>query len=87
MSKLNDKYPEKRGYAYGKLQAYLKEANLTKRFRDNVKKDKHRKKGNDNLYSAFDWLRANEGFYFWSTVTDEFELYKNTGKIFHVYED
>lgn len=87
MSKLNDKYPNKRGYAIGKLQKFLAEANLTDRFRENVKRDKAGAKGNRTLLEAFTWFRSSEGYSFWENVDYEFQLFKNTGKIFHVYED
>lgn len=77
-----EKYPEKRGYALGKLQKFLAKANLTKRFRKNCDS-----KGNRDISEAFSWVNSNEGFVFWEDVRKQYEHYLETGKVFREYED
>lgn len=81
-----EKYPEKRGYAIGKLQKFLKLSNLTDKFRNNCKAQEQTK-GKTNLDSAFIWSKTYEGFNFWLKVDEDFGHYCNGNKVFTVYGD
>ena len=81
-----EKYPDKRGYAIGKLQKFLKLSNLTKKFKNNCKRESSRK-GQTDLHAAFIWSQTYEGLNFWIQVEKDFEHYCNGNKVFTVYGD
>ena len=66
-----EKYPNKRGYAVGKLQKFLKKYDLTKDF-----KYECLWKGNRTITGAFDFTNSDKGPKFWSEINHRFERYK-----------
>ncbi|NOQ31144.1 MAG: hypothetical protein GQ570_08490 [Helicobacteraceae bacterium] len=82
-----EKHPKKRGYAIGKLQKFLKEANLTKRFRENCREQRPEDRGHKCLEASIAWIDTEEGLQFWKQVNQDFNRYLDTGKVLNIYED
>lgn len=67
-----EKYPNKRGYAVGKLQKFLAKYNLTKVFRDECKRQNNMK-GSREIIEGFNLYKSDRGPVFWWEIHDRFE--------------